>query len=95
MGARIDAAPEEEALTSAQQEMLDRLQRQEQQRQDDLARVKAENCERSRSVLARLTIKDRIRVQGEDGYQRIMGEDERQSRIAEAQQGIARYCESA
>ena len=39
--------------------------------------------------------KSRIRVRGEDGDYRIMPEDERQTRIAEAQENIALYCVSS
>ena len=56
---------------------------------------KSENCQRSRDVLSRLTLKSRIRVRDEDGEYRVMPEEERQDRIAQAQEGIALYCASA
>ena len=39
----------------------------EQARQDEIARIKADNCQQSRDVLSRLTLKNRIRVKGADG----------------------------
>ena len=84
-----------EPLNPEQERMLKGLRAAEQQRQEEIARIKAENCQRSRDVLTRLTLKNRIRVRGEDGEYRIMPEDERQKRISEAQQNIARYCASS
>ena len=84
-----------EPLNPEQERMLKGLRAAEQHRQEEIARIKAENCQRSRDVLTRLTLKNRIRVRGEDGEYRIMPEDERQKRISEAQQNIARYCASS
>ena len=42
-----------------------------------------------------LSLTARIRVRDPDGTQRVMGEDERQRRIEEAQQGIVTNCGAA
>ena len=82
-------------LDAEQRKMLEGLQAAERARQDEVAKIKEHNCQQSRNVLARLSIKNRIRVKDENGDFRIMGEDERQKRIAEAHEGIALYCVSA
>jgi hypothetical protein len=82
-------------LDEEQQKMLQDLQAAEQQRQVEVARIKEQNCQRSRDVLSRLTVKSRIRVRDENGQDRVMPEDERQDRIAQAQEGIALYCAPA
>jgi len=82
-------------LNEDQQGMLRDLQAAEEARQQELVRVREDNCTRARSVLARLTAKGRIRVRGDDGEYRIMNEEERQSRISEAQEGVALNCSSA
>ena len=79
-------------LSQDQQSMLEGLQAKEQARKEDIAKIKQENCEKSQAVLGRLTIKNRIRIRGDDGEYRIMAEDERQERIQEAQMGIAQNC---
>ena len=79
-------------LSAEQEKMLEGLRAAEQARQDEIAQIKADNCQQSRDVLSRLTLKNRIRVKGADGEYTIMPEDERQSRIAEAQENIALYC---
>ena len=45
-------------------------------------------------LLDRLSANSRIRVRDDSGEERVMGEDERQDRIAEAQQGVAENCVS-
>ena len=82
-------------LSPEQEKMLEGLRAAEKARQDEIAQIKADNCQQSRDVLARLTLKDRIRVKGPDGEYTIMPEDERQQRISKAQENIALYCVSA
>lgn len=82
-------------LSPQQEQMLEGLRAAEQARQVEIAKIRAENCQQSKDVLARLTVKSRIRVRGDDGEYRIMPEDERQSRISEAQQNIALFCVAA
>jgi hypothetical protein len=81
-------------LSPKQQEMLNDLQSAEAARKQEVARIREANCERSRRVLDRLSANARIRVRDDSGDERIMGEDERQNRIAEAQQGVAENCVS-
>jgi hypothetical protein len=81
-------------MIDAQQRMLEALQAKEQARQQEIAEIREENCGKSRSVLSDLSAKERIRVRGNDGMERIMAEDERQRRISEAQQGIVENCAS-
>jgi hypothetical protein len=82
-------------LNAEQQKMLQGLQAAERARQAEIAKIKEQNCQQSRDVLARLTLKNRIRVKGDDGAYHAMAEDERQERIAKAQEGIALYCAPA
>jgi hypothetical protein len=84
-----------EPLSPEQKKMLQGLRNAEQARQDEIAKIKAQNCQQSRDVLARLSVKSRIRVRGDDGEYRIMPEDERQQRIDEAQKNVALYCAPA
>jgi hypothetical protein len=81
-------------LSSDQQNMLKGLQAAEQARRDEVARIKTANCEKSRSVLNRLSGTERIRVRDNDGAERIMEESERQQRISDAQRGISENCTS-
>jgi len=82
-------------LDEHQQRLLEDLQAAESARRQEVAKVREENCERARSVLGRLTEKSRIRVRGDDGEVRILDEEERQSRISEAQRGVATNCDGA
>jgi len=43
-------------------------------------------------VLDRLTSRGRIRVMGDDGVERVMPDQERRERIAEAQRSVAANC---
>ena len=79
-------------LDERQQSVLDGLQQAELARQQEVARIEQENCDKSRGVLAQLNVRSRIRVRNADGSARMMDEEERQRRIAEAQQGVAEYC---
>lgn len=92
--AQPPTASSEQPLSPEQEKMLEGLRAAEQSRQQELAKIRAENCQQSRDVLARLTVRDRIRVRGEDGQYRIMPEDERQERISEAQRNVAQFCAS-
>ena len=79
-------------LSQSQQELLDGLQQTEADRQAQISKIRDDNCERSRRVLANLTAKERIRVRSETGIERVLPEDERQQRIADAQRGVAENC---
>jgi len=84
----------EKNLSPEQQSMLQDLKAAELARQEEVARIKADNCTKSRNVLDRLSGTDRIRVRDNNGVERIMAEDERQRRISEAQRGVAENCTS-
>lgn len=94
-GQAADGANAAPALSEDQQQMLSKLQEAERARQEEVARIKDANCQRARSVLERLSVRARVRVRGEDGQERVMPEEERQERIAEAQRGIAANCTDA
>ena len=79
-------------LSEDQQAMLQDLQATEAARQEQVAKIRADNCERSRRVLSNLTSMGRIRVTSAEGENRVMPEDERNRRIEEAQRGIAENC---
>ncbi len=81
-------------LTEAQQRMLDELKAREAERAEQVAEIRRDNCEKSRSVLTRLTQSNRIRVRESGGTERVLPEEERQRRINEAQEGIATNCDS-
>ena len=87
-----DATDEASELDDRQQKMLEELKAIEAQRTQEIADIRRANCEKSREVLDRLTQTDRIRIRNNDGSERIIGEDERQSRISEAQRGVASNC---
>jgi hypothetical protein len=82
-------------MSAEQERMLEGLRAAERTRQEEIAKIKEQNCQQSRDVLSRLTLKDRIRVKGADGEYTIMREDERQERISKAQENIALYCVNA
>ena len=79
-------------LTEEQQRKLEELKALHAQEQQQVAEIKRTNCEKSKGVLERLKQSERIRVREAAGNERIIGEDERQRRIEEAQEGIASNC---
>jgi hypothetical protein len=79
-------------LNEEQQRKLDELKALHAQEEQQVADIKRANCEKSKGVLERLKQSERIRVREDTGSERIIGEDERQRRIEEAQQGIASNC---
>lgn len=83
-----------EPLSPEQEKMLEGLRDAEKTRQNEIAKIKEQNCQQSRDVLSRLTMKSRIRVKDDNGDYTVMPEDERQDRIGKAQENIARYCVS-
>lgn len=84
--------PAKPKLTEEQQRKLDELKALHAQEEQQVAEIKRTNCEKSKSVLERLQRSQRIRVREDAGNERIIGEDERQRRIQEAQEGIASNC---
>lgn len=89
--AASDAKPD---LSEDQQAMLRQLEAAEAERQAQLTRIRQDNCERSRRVLANLSASGRIRLKADDGAEQVLPEEERQQRIAEAQQGIVKNCDA-
>ena len=87
--------PAQPVLTPQQQAMLDDLKKAETARKDEIARIREANCTRSKEVLEKLSTAGRIRVKGPDGQEVKMPEEERQSRIEEAQRGIVANCNGA
>jgi hypothetical protein len=87
--------PAQPELDEKQQRLLQELQAAEATRRQEVAEARADNCLRARNLLERLTTKSRIKVRGDDGQVKVLPEEERQQRIAEAQQGIAVNCERA
>ena len=84
----------QQPLTEDQQNLLNGLQAAEQSRQEQIAKIRQDNCDRSRRVLNNLSVNSRIRVRADDGSERVLDEDERQERIAAAQRGVAENCEA-
>jgi hypothetical protein len=81
-------------LSAEQKAMMKRLQETENARQAEIARIKESNCGRAQGVLEKLSSKGRIRVRNANGQETAMPEDERQSRIAEAQRDIVNNCQT-
>ena len=84
--------PPQDRLTDAQREALQGLEAAEQARQAELANIRQANCERARGVLDRLSAYGRIKLREADGTERMMTEEERQERVAEAQRGVVENC---
>ncbi|SEL72193.1 protein of unknown function [Atopomonas hussainii] len=53
---------------------------------------RAEYCQANRENLAQLRNNPRVRVEDDKGEVRVLGEDERQERIANAEKNIGEYC---
>ena len=81
-------------LSPDQQTMLENLRKAEAARQAEVVKIREANCTKARQVLERLSVTGRIRVRDESGEERAMPEDERQSRIDEAQRAIVANCET-
>jgi len=89
------SAPQSNAqpnLNPTQQDILQGLQANEAQRQQQMAKIRQDNCDRSKRVLANLTAREHIRVRSESGAERVLPEDERQAKISSAHRGIAENC---
>lgn len=57
-----------------------------------IAAVKRKNCEIGKKNLAQLQAYSRIRVKDENGEERILGDEEKQAKIAEAREVIRENC---
>lgn len=89
------AAETNQNLSPDQQTMLENLRKAEAARQAEVVKIREANCTKARQVLERLSVTGRIRVRDEAGEERAMPEDERQSRIDEAQRAIVTNCEAS
>jgi hypothetical protein len=88
------SADSDQPLSADQQTMLDNLRKAEAARQAEVVKIREANCTKARQVLERLSVTGRIRVRDESGQERAMPEEERQSRIDEAQRAIVTNCET-
>ena len=82
-------------LSAQQQQMLEDLEAAERDRVAKVEAIREANCEKAKSVLDNLTRSNRVRVREASGEERVIGEDERQQRIQDAQKGIAVNCSTA
>ncbi|GAA5525050.1 hypothetical protein Maes01_01610 [Microbulbifer aestuariivivens] len=95
-----DKQPGDEAkatdTAAQQQDAQQQAQKKAQEEAEQLAKaekaLKAQRCRMARSNLESLTSRNRVREVGADGNQRVVPEDERQARIANARKAIADNC---
>ena len=80
-------------LTEDQQAMLEDLRQAEITRQEEVTKIRTSNCGQARTMLERLQASGRVRVR-DGNSERVMGEDERQQRISDAQEGVAINCDA-
>jgi arginyl-tRNA--protein-N-Asp/Glu arginylyltransferase len=73
--------------------MQQRLEDQTAERLAELEQTRSQNCERAREQFQLFTTYARIRVEDEGGGTRVLTEEERQERIAEAREAIVLNCE--
>lgn len=71
------------------------LQAEAQARLSEMAAAKARNCEMARQQFEEFTTFARIRVSDGQGGMRILSEEERAERVAEAEQAILLNCDDA
>ncbi|MFK7912742.1 MAG: DUF4124 domain-containing protein [Pseudomonadales bacterium] len=90
--APVASTSQDPSLNAEQQKIMEELKVAEAERKVAYEAAKKDNCERSQSLLKRLSAVGRIRVTGDDGNVTIIGEDERQERISAAQRGVAENC---
>lgn len=90
---RSAQAEESPQLSEAQQAMQQRLEEQAASRLAELEQTRKGNCRKAREQFRQFTTYARIRVEDEDGGTRVLTEEERQKRIAEARKAIVLNCE--
>ena len=81
-------------LNAQQRNMLQDLEVAEVERQDQVRKIRKDNCTRARGILASLSGTGRVRVVDENGESSILTEEDRSQRIAAAQQGIVSNCDA-
>lgn len=84
--------PTEPDLTADQQRTLEQLKTEQKANEVEVAAQRRKGCEQAKARLTTLLQNSRVRVKEEDGTERALGEDERQRKISEAQEHIARNC---
>lgn len=93
--AQASEAPAATAPTSAPGQDVDPDELAAQQRaafEQEIAETRSKNCELGKRNLAQLQAYARIRVEGEDGNERMLTDEEKQARIDEARQIIRENC---
>lgn len=89
-----DAPSDDElGLTEEQRERRAQLQAEAEDRRAQLQRERREQCERARRQYDELTTHSRVRVRGDDGRERLLSEEELQTRIAAARDAIVTNCD--
>lgn len=88
-----NGSPVPDNLNDEQRRMLLQLQQTEAARRQQVSNVKDANCKRAREVLERLSVNNRIRIQ-DGANSRVLPEEERQQRIADAQSAMVENCQS-
>ena len=86
--------PEPIPLSEAQLQQQAELEAEAEARLQQIAQAKAQNCSNAREQFREFTTYARIRVADGNGGVRVLTEEERQARIAEAQEAIVLNCES-
>ena len=81
-------------LTAAQRRMRNELDAAENQRRQEMAQIKQENCTLARDTLDKLTVRNRVTETDASGTKRVLPEEERQERIKQAQDAIVENCTS-
>lgn len=79
-------------LNPQQQALQDRLNKQEETRLQDIAKIRGENCLVAQDRFDDLTQYARIRMRGNDGEYRVLSEDERLSEINQAKADVVEFC---
>ena len=88
-----NGSPAPDNLNDEQRQMLLQLQQAEAERRQQVSNVRDANCKRAREVLERLSVNNRIRIQ-DGANSRVLPEEERQQRIADAQSAMVENCQS-
>ena len=90
-GDDTDEGEEGEEENGSKDEELD-IAKEDAAVKEEIAALKKKNCEIAKRNLARLQNFPRIRVKGEDGEERVMGEDEKQAKMDEVRKNVQENC---
>lgn len=86
------AQPKSDPQNDQKQAELDK-QKQDIQRKEEVARIRMQNCEVAQRRLIEFESRPRILVTNPDGTAQRLTEEERQAKIADAQNLISKYCD--